>query len=98
LLQTGKLAEKAKQAGIHVGGQTCHNVVSGAHTGEISADMLVSAGANYVILGHSERRAAGETDADVKARVERSVAAGLTPIICVGESLEQRKADEAERR
>ena len=91
-----RLAEKAKQAGIHVGGQTCHNVVSGAHTGEISADMLVSAGANYVILGHSERRAAGETDADVKARVERSVAAGLTPIICVGESLEQRKADEAE--
>jgi len=90
------MAEASKTAGIMLGGQTCHSELSGAYTGEVSASMLSSVGASYVILGHSERRASGETDEDVKIRVEQSVEAGLIPIICVGERLEERKADEAE--
>ncbi len=90
------MMEKLGGADIWLGAQTCHDEVSGAHTGEMSADMLASAGADFVILGHSERRASGETDEDVRKRVERAVAADLTPIICVGESLEQRETGEAE--
>jgi triosephosphate isomerase len=90
------MMEKLGGADIWLGAQTCHDAVSGAHTGEMSAEMLASAGADFVILGHSERRAGGESDADVCKRVERAVAAELTPIICVGESLEQRKAGQAE--
>ena len=90
------LAEKRGGTDIWLGAQTCHDQVKGAHTGEISADMLSDAGAEYVILGHSERRAAGETDADVCARVVAAVNAELIPIICVGESLEQREAGKAE--
>lgn len=93
------LAPMAKKRGgtdIWLGAQTCHDQVSGAHTGEISAEMLGDVGAEYVILGHSERRAAGESDEDVRARVEAAVKAELIPIICVGESLEQREAGEAE--
>lgn len=90
------MMEKLGGADIWLGAQTCHGAESGAHTGEMSADMLASAGADFVILGHSERRAAGETDEDVRKRVERAVAADLTPIICVGESLEQRQAGQAE--
>lgn len=81
---------------ILVGGQNCHAQVSGAHTGEVSAQMLVSAGASYVIVGHSERRAGGETDADVREKAAAAQSAGLTPIICVGESLEVREAGGAE--
>lgn len=81
---------------VAVGGQDCHAKASGAFTGSISAEMLADAGATFVILGHSERRAAfGETDADVAAKVEAAIAAGLEPIICVGETLEQREAGEA---
>lgn len=90
------LADKRGGTDIWLGAQTCHDQVSGAHTGEMSADMLSDAGAEYVILGHSERRAAGETDADVRARVEAAVKAELIPMICVGESLEQREAGQAE--
>ena len=90
------MAEAAKAAGVFLGGQTCHSSEQGAHTGETSAKMLRSVGASYVILGHSERRAMGETDEDVNIRVQRSFEAGLIPIICVGESLNQRKAGEAE--
>jgi len=81
---------------IEVGGQDCHAEPSGAFTGSVSADMLIDAGARLVILGHSERRAGfGETDADVAAKVDAAVSAGLEPIICVGETLAQREAGDA---
>lgn len=80
---------------IAVGGQDCHAKASGAHTGDIAAPMIVAAGGKFVIVGHSERRADhGETDAQVKAKAEAALAAGLTPIICIGESLAQRQAGE----
>ncbi|MCR9126583.1 MAG: triose-phosphate isomerase [Rhodobacteraceae bacterium] len=83
-------------AGIAVGGQDCHAAASGAHTGDTSAQMLWDAGAAYVILGHSERRADhGETDADVSAKIAAAQAVGLTAILCVGESLAQRDAGQA---
>ena len=75
---------------IWLGAQNCHALESGAHTGDMSAEMLESVGADYVIIGHSERRALGETDADVKAKALACQRADLTPIICVGESLAQR--------
>jgi len=84
------LVKAAEEAGLFLGGQNCHAKVSGAHTGEISADMLRDVGANFVIVGHSERRTAGETDADVQAKAEAALNAKLTPIICVGETLAQR--------
>ncbi|MFD1880397.1 triose-phosphate isomerase [Paracoccus pacificus] len=78
---------------IAVGGQDCHDKTSGAHTGDISADELRDAGAEYVILGHSERRTDhGETDALVRAKAEAALAAGLSAIICVGETEAQRDA------
>jgi triosephosphate isomerase len=81
---------------VEVGGQDCHAAVCGAFTGSVSAGMLTDAGATLVILGHSERRAGfGETDADVAAKTEAALAAGLEPIICVGETLEQRQAGDA---
>ena len=74
-------------------GKDCHAALSGAHTGDISAEMLLDAGARAVILGHSERRADhGETSEDVRAKAQAAQAAGLTTIICVGESLAQREA------
>lgn len=77
---------------IALGGQDCHFAVNGAHTGDISARMLADAGAEYIILGHSERRTAyGETDALVKSKSSAAIAAGLVAVICVGETLEQRK-------
>ncbi len=85
------LVKAAEEAGLFLGGQNCHAKVSGAHTGEISADMLRDVGANFVIVGHSERRTAGETDADVQAKAEAALNAKLTPIICVGETLAQRQ-------
>ncbi|MDG1007325.1 MAG: triose-phosphate isomerase [Alphaproteobacteria bacterium] len=85
--------QKAK--GSALGGQDCHANISGAHTGDISADMLKQAGAKAVIIGHSERRADhGETDKQVRAKVEAAHRAGLLAIMCVGESLKQRKAGE----
>ena len=82
---------------VAVGGQDCHAVVKGAHTGDVSAAMLRDCGAAYVILGHSERRADhGEADAGVKAKALAAMAQGLTPIICVGETLAQRDAGQAE--
>ncbi|MBB5747475.1 triose-phosphate isomerase [Brevundimonas variabilis] len=81
---------------VEIGGQDCHPATKGAFTGSISADMLRDAGARLVILGHSERRAGfGETDTDVAAKVEAALTAGLEPIICIGETLEQRKAGAA---
>lgn len=81
---------------IAVGGQDCHTESSGAFTGDISAEMLADAGASLVIVGHSERRAGHhETDAVVAAKALAAIRAGLEPIICVGETLEQRRAGQA---
>jgi triosephosphate isomerase len=86
----------ATAAGIGLGGQDCHPAPSGAHTGDISAEMLEDAGASYVILGHSERRADhGETDALVAAKVDAALRAGLIPIVCVGETRAEREAGAA---
>ena len=86
-------AAGAKTTAILVGGQDCHAEESGAHTGEISAEMLKDAGASHVILGHSERRSDnGETDGLVAAKVKAAWRAGLVAIVCVGESEAQRDA------
>jgi triosephosphate isomerase (TIM) len=78
---------------IAVGGQDCHPAAAGAHTGDISAPMLRDAGARFVILGHSERRGAhAETDALICAKTLAAAAAGLTPIVCVGETEAERAA------
>ena len=78
---------------IEVGGQDCHENTSGAHTGDISALMLADTGARYVILGHSERRATyGETDPQVRTKTLSAWAAGLTAIICTGETLKERNS------
>ena len=82
---------------VALGGQDCHAQAKGAHTGDVAAAMLRDVGATYVILGHSERRADhAEADAAVRAKAEAALAAGLTPIVCVGESEAQRLAGEAE--
>ena len=92
------LADDAAKAGIALGGQDCHAEASGAHTGDVSAEMLADAGAAWCIVGHSERRADhGETDADVRAKARAAQRAGLVPIVCVGETRAQREAGEAER-
>ena len=87
-----------KEAGlIGVGAQDCHAAEGGAHTGDISAAMLKDAGAGFVIVGHSERRADhGESDADVRAKAEAALAVGLGVIVCVGETEAQRDAGKAE--
>ena len=84
----------AKCAGtnVHVGAQNVHFEKSGAYTGEVSADMLVDLGVEYVVIGHSERRQYfAETDETVNKRARAALAGGLKPIICVGESLAQRE-------
>ncbi len=82
-------------SGIAVGGQDCHAKASGAHTGDIAAEMLKEAGASMVIVGHSERRTDhGETDAAVKAKAAAAHRAGLTAIVCLGETLAQRDGGE----
>ncbi len=82
-----------KGSRIRLGGQDCHGAASGAHTGDISAGMLKEAGCSAVIVGHSERRANhGETDAAVANKAQAAHRAGLTAIVCIGETLDQRKA------
>lgn len=84
-------------SGVLVGGQDCHQTPSGAHTGDISAGMLADCGANFVLLGHSERRQDhGEGDELVEAKARAALAAGLSVMICVGETLEQRESGSAE--
>lgn len=79
--------------GAAVGGQDCHGAPSGAFTGSVAAPMLIDAGASLVIVGHSERREGfGESDADVKAKAEAALAAGLAVILCVGEPHEVRES------
>ena len=84
--------EAAKGTNIKVGAENVHFKESGAYTGEISAKMLVEAGVEYVVIGHSERRQYfGETDKTVNLRTKAALAAGLKTIVCVGESLEERE-------
>jgi triosephosphate isomerase len=87
-------AERAKGAKVFaVGAQDCHPKPSGAHTGDVSAEMLADAGARAIIVGHSERRADhGESDALVRAKAEAVWRAGLVAIVCIGETREQRDA------
>lgn len=81
---------------VAIGGQDCHANASGAHTGDISAEMLADAGATYVIVGHSERRTDhGETDAMVRAKAEAAWRAGRVAIVCVGETRAERDAGRA---
>jgi len=90
------LAEKANKR-IALGGQNLSVYKSGAYTGEVSGPMLKDFGCQYVIVGHSERRALyGETDAIVAEKFKAAQAAGLTPILCVGETLSEREANQTE--
>ncbi len=87
-----EMARRCQGTAVVVGGQDCHEAASGAHTGDISAEMLADAGAKYVILGHSERRAAyGESSDLVRHKARRAWQAGLRTIICIGESEDQRQ-------
>lgn len=88
-----RLASALEGSRISVGGQDCHAKASGAHTGDISAEMLKDAGASSVIVGHSERRTDhAESDAVVKAKAEAAHRAGLAAIVCVGETAAERQA------
>ncbi|WP_209596103.1 triose-phosphate isomerase [Ruegeria sp. HKCCSP351] len=88
-----RAADTVRGSAVTIGGQDCHAASAGAHTGDISAEMLLDAGATSVILGHSERRVDHEEhDEDIRAKACAAMDAGLKAIICVGESLEQREA------
>jgi triosephosphate isomerase len=90
------VADAVAGTAIAVGGQDCHAKPSGAFTGSVSAEMLADVGCRYVIVGHSERRhGLGETDAMVRDKAKAALRAGLTPIVCVGETLEEREAGDA---
>ena len=87
------LIAAAATPGLHIGGQYCHTAEHGAHTGDISAQMLRDAGATHVIVGHSERRTDhNETDVDIQEQSKAAKAAGLISIICIGETLAQRES------
>jgi triosephosphate isomerase (TIM) len=87
------MARLVASSGIRLGGQDCHSEPKGAHTGDVSAEMLGDAGCAAVIVGHSERRAGhGESDALVRDKAAAAHRAGLTAIICIGETLEERDA------
>jgi len=86
-------AERAKGSELGIGAQDCHPKASGAHTGDLSAEMLADSGASAIIVGHSERRADhGETDALVRQKAEAAWRAGLVAIVCIGETQKQRDA------
>src|SRR5690606_13210493 len=88
-----RAAELLSTSPVRAGGQDCHAKANGAHTGDISAEMLKDAGATYVIVGHSERRTDhGETDAEVHAKAEAAWRAGLVAIVCIGETQAERQA------
>ncbi|WP_270728590.1 triose-phosphate isomerase [Shimia sp. Alg240-R146] len=89
-----RAAQVASDTSVYIGGQDCHTATSGAHTGDIAADMLIDAGASHVILGHSERRENhGESNEDVRTKAQTAWDAGLGTVICVGETLSEREAD-----
>ena len=88
------LLDRARDHGLATAGQDCHAAETGAHTGDVSAQMLADAGADFAIVGHSERRADHhEDDAAVRAKAEAAWAAGLCAIVCVGETLAQRESN-----
>ncbi|MGN6583892.1 MAG: triose-phosphate isomerase [Rhizobiaceae bacterium] len=90
-----RAADILRTSPVKTGGEDCHSAISGAHTGDISAEMLKDAGAAFVIVGHSERRADhGETSRDVHEKAEAAWRAGLTAIICIGETQEERDRGE----
>ncbi len=92
------VAEVVRPTPVRLGAQTMHEAAEGAYTGEVSAAMLVAVGCRYVILGHSERRQLfGETDGGVGRKVKAALAVGLAPIVCVGETLDERTAGDEER-
>jgi triosephosphate isomerase (TIM) len=87
------LATEVSGSRLQVGGQDCHSAASGAHTGDVSAEMLKDAGASAVIVGHSERRADhGERSGDVRAKTMAAHLAGLSAIVCIGETAGERRA------
>jgi triosephosphate isomerase len=89
----GAVAEVLRGGAVALGGQDCHQALQGAHTGDIAAPMLLDVGATHVILGHSERRQNhGEIDEVVREKTETALRTGLTPIVCVGETDEQRQS------
>jgi triosephosphate isomerase len=91
------VAAALQGSGVAWGGQDCSRHVSGAFTGEIAASMLAEFGCRFVIVGHSERRAMhGESDAEVAEKAQRTLDIGLVPIVCVGETLAEREADQTE--
>jgi len=91
------VAEATAGTSVEVGAQNLYASEDGAYTGELNAAMLTDVGCRFVILGHSERRQLmGETDADVSKKLHAALAGNLIPIVCVGETLEQREADETE--
>ena len=88
-------AQAAKGSGIGIAAQDVHWDAEGAHTGDVSPKMLLDAGCSHVIIGHSERRHDhGETDEEVNRKLKAALAAGLTPIVCVGETLEERESNQ----
>ena len=89
----GFCVDAVKGSGVKIGAQDCHAAEAGAHTGDISAPLLKNMGCGYVIVGHSERRTDhSETDKQVKAKAEAALAARLKVIVCIGETLKERKA------
>jgi len=85
------MAGVLKNSRIHLSAQNLHWAEKGAYTGEVSAQMLVDAGCEYAIIGHSERRAFfGETDSTINKKIVRAIANGLNPVVCIGETLEDR--------
>ncbi len=96
-LSVGPLKESLNGTPVKIGGQNMHQEVKGAYTGEISGEMLVEAGCSHVLIGHSERRQYfGETDELVRQKIIRAKGAGLTPVVCIGETLEERENKETE--
>ncbi len=92
----GLAGETIRGSGVKLGAQDCHSNASGAHTGDVSPELLKNMGCKYVIVGHSERRTDhNEKDADVKAKAEAALRAGLGAIVCIGETLKQREAGRA---
>src|SRR6478735_9174203 len=92
------VVEATRGTGVRVAGQNMHEAESGAYTGEVSAAMIAEAGATAVVLGHSERRRLfGETDEALARKVPAALSAGLEPILCVGETEEERDADRMEK-
>jgi triosephosphate isomerase (TIM) len=90
--QISLVAAALKDTAIECGGQTCSPYASGAYTGQVSAGMLAESGCAYCIIGHSERRALAETDTDIAAQYDQLVNKKMTPIICVGETANEREA------